>query len=448
MKQPFEVVVEGSDFSGMSFEGLVMKSQDRSFSFFNGADLLHCDVIDSDVRNTELSEAHLSHCTFVSSDLSGSDFIGSTVINTTFRSCTFKSGEWRESQFQGCQFVECSFEKTTLTLCTFEKCAFDNNTYQTLQGRSTYLNTFTECDFPVTDNRVFLSRNFGLKSGSQQSSDIVDATNMSLERLTYLRNTGGVSAQDIYNGTDSLFGSMKSYGRRAFSAIKYVELIIKSATEEGKLSATSLVVLEAMIIEHTRTIVDPKIFNSAMSLVIALRSQIYDLASTTSLGDILDEDDEIKHILMEFKESFTDAESQTLVYVIEMIARLNPGMLVVSSVKRGSTIIEVISTALVAAGPALLAINYALKQATVTVKEARKLADAFRRTPKKRTSTGSRKLPSRKSSKTNIVASGGKVTPEIGAIRDAAKEFGQILLRFDTSAKIVITIENRESRGK
>lgn len=438
-KTPFAIERLGNDYSGMSFRDVSIRNQQRENSFFNGVDLIDSEIIGSDLSHCELSETLLRGCAIHSSNFSSSDFIGSIFENCEFVGCDFRTGEWRNARFQSCSFVGCDFDRTTIAVTCFYECSFDDRSMRSMIHRAVALNVFSNCVLPwLVDDEVFASRNFGVPCVSIQHTQMIQSTGAGLEQLCLLRNLGRMEVIDLLDAVQGAFQTLATNGRCRTSTFEFMTLIVRAVATERKISPTSLILMEELITRFSSGIEDAGMFNIAMALVIEIRSILFDICASEGTMEHDAAEDVVDRLQLKFAETFDLDAMEFLVESILTIGYFPPGAIRIEKLEHGSTYVDTVTIAVVSLGPLLMALNFALRQATITVERVGKLKGAVKKVMAEPRSTRTRKDQSKTqlAKRTHAVADGKMDYQELAATRKVVRHGGIRLAKLDIEASV------------
>jgi uncharacterized protein YjbI with pentapeptide repeats len=436
-RQPFEVKKDGRDYSGTSTTGADARDLDLRKSFFNGADLVECRFTACAMEHCEFNESRIEACLFVATNLKGCDFVHSEITGSSFVDCDLSHGEWRDARFEDCTFRSCDFTHDTVTLCRFVRCTFDDATCATLQERSIYHNTFSRCTFATRfDRPEFTSRNFGVPAAGEPALVPIGAP-VTLEQACRLNNGGKLRAVHIAEATEHLCRSLQFERTQRNSALAFLAKVLRTMTDEERLSATTLFYLEDVISGLARTAAAPTMLTAAMSAIIEIRSALF--AMDTSFSDHgRHEEGCSSAIILRFSETYGPGQVEALRRTLEMTSQLQSGTLLLERLENGSTLVELVSTGLVSLASLLAALNFVLHQATVTVERITKLRRAANKAKGKAvTAPKTRKEGVRMPS----ILDTGTVKPELAPVRTAVRRFGKTLVEMDERAAVTVLAE-------
>lgn len=126
----------------------------------NTMDLSKTNIIGCTIENSYLGEINfnsadfdgsiLIHSRFICGNWSQTDCCSLTVSHTTFENIDFTFSTMRNCDFNYCTFIDCKFEHIALSGSKFDHCTFTNIH---IIHSSTYLNTYTNCNFENCDIR-------------------------------------------------------------------------------------------------------------------------------------------------------------------------------------------------------------------------------------------------------------------------------------------------------
>lgn len=442
-RNEFEVRPDDRDYSGLSIENRFLSDANIERSFFNGVNLVNCAFDGVKMNNTEFSEANIRQCAIFNSDLSGSDFVDSLFEQTTFVNCNFEKGEWRGAIFRHCKFKNCNFFHTTVTLCVFSGCEFDTQSIKSAEHRAIYFNVFSRSAFGEQTYDVhFASRNFGVPARGNYGGIVHAGSQISIEQLCLLNNVGGLRAIDVAGVAESICASLATGLQRRTSTLIFFSKIVRVLTEERRISSTSLIYLEITIASFAGSVDDQDLFTAAMTAVIEIRSALFSIATETLDPAWAGSTASTKDITIHFSETYGRRQAEILRETLADVAGANPEALAITSFRNGSTIIELISANTIAVGALLMAINFVLRQANVTVRRWRELKRTVQSTQKpKRTTKKAGISTGRTPSKVPAVLKTGPVLPELAPVRAAVNRYGRDLVEMDERADVTVMIQ-------
>jgi uncharacterized protein YjbI with pentapeptide repeats len=441
-RSEFEIRPADRDYSGLSIANRFLADSNIERSFFNGVNLTNCAFDSVKMNNTEFSEARVQKSNFLSTDLSGSDFVDSLFECTDFLNCNFEKGEWRDTTFRRCKFVGCNFDHTTVTLCVFVGCDFDAETFSTAEHRAFYFNTLSRCKFGrLADDSHFASRNFGIPAIGNQGTIVPTDSQISIEQLCLLNNVGRSRVIDVAGVAESICASLADGVQRRFSTLIFFSKIVRVLTDERRISPTSLIYLEQTIAKFAGSVDDQDLFTAAMTAVIEIRSALYSVATEAQNQAWENSSEPTRNITIRFAETYVRNQVEVLRQTLATVAGVNADGLGIESIRNGSTIIEFVSANVIAIGALLVAINFVLRQATITVKEVTSLSHFIskaRKTGKPNTKLS--RSTRRVRNKVPAVLQTGPVLPELAPVRAAVHRYGRVLVEMDEKAHITIVV--------
>lgn len=446
---PFEVRPGDRDYSGLSLEDRYLVKVDIERSFFNGVNLVNCAFDGVKMNNTEFSESKIQRSAFSASDLSGSDFVDSLLEDSSFVECNFEKGEWRDTTFRHCKFIDCNFDHTTVMLCRFIECKFDVATIDTTEHRAIYFNVFSHCTFgrEISDSH-FASRNFGVPTSGSQSALVPAGAQITIEQICLLNNIGRLRAIDVASVAESICASLATRVQRRTSTLIFFSKIIRVLTDERRISPTSLIYLEQIIVQFAGKVDDQDLFASAMSAIVEIRSALFSVATETREQPRDNTEGVARTITIRFDETYARHQAEALRDTLSNVASNSSNILVIESVRNGSTIIEMVSNNIISIGALFLALNFVLRQARVTVELVASIGRKLRKTRKSKKVGSPGGGPRRRPNKVPAVMKTGPVLPELAPVREAIRRHGRALVEMDERAdvKIVVSIEQMQGR--
>jgi uncharacterized protein YjbI with pentapeptide repeats len=434
----FDVKPEDRDYSGLSISNRFLIDQDIERSFFNGVNLADCVFSAVKMNNTEFSEAKVQKSNFSATDLSGSDFVDSLFEDTHFSSCNFAKGEWRDTTFRRCTFLACNFDHTTVTLCTFVGCNLDAQTLDTAEHRAIYFNAASHCKFgrAINDSH-FASRNFGFPAKSDQRAIVHSSSQISIEQLCLLNNIGRLHAIDVADVAESICASLADGVQRRTSTLVFYAKVVRILTGERRISPTTLIYLEQTISRFAGSVDDQDLFTAAMTAVIEIRSALFSVATEAGSQTYERSSAPARHITVRFAETYTTNQVEVLRDTLATVAGADSDKFTTERIRNGSTIVDFLSTGVVALGAFLVAVNFVLRQAKITVKEWTDLKRAFNSA---RDTKQTAIKPKRVRKKVPAVLKTGPVLPELAPVRSAVTRYGRLLVELDEKADVTIVI--------
>jgi hypothetical protein len=443
-RDAFEVL-ESRDYSGLSIVRRYLIHADSEKAFFNGTNISDCVFNDVRFNNTEFTEGNIDQSTFSETDLSGSDFIDSHFEDCRFTRCSFEKGEWRNSSFVRCTFVQCLFTHTTVALCVFAKCSFDADTQNTVEHRSAYFNVFTECAFerPFVD-AGFSSRNFGTPTTATGDTLVLAGSHTSIEHLCLLNNSGHLKSIDVVEVAEALCKSFVDGMQRLNSTLVFFSKIIRTLTDETRISATSLIYLEEVLSGLAGLVNDQDLFSAAMLAIVEIRSALFSIMKEADLKE--PSDGNVREIIIVFSETYTRQQADVLKSALERTSALASGGLVIRDFRQGSTWIEITSTAIVSLGGVLVSLNFVLRQAKITVDRVTALRKSLAKARGPATKEARTSVARRSRAKLPAVLKAGPVAPELKPVREAVHRYGRILVEIDSKAEVRLLVEQSDGR--
>jgi len=439
-RTPFEIRGEDRDYSGLSISGRYLADQNIERSYFNGVNLSDCGFARVQLNNTEFSEAKVAKSTFEDVNFAGSDFVDCLFEEIAFTRSTFEKGEWREATFVNCRFVECDFLQTTVTLCKFVNCAFDTATIASAEHRSVYYNVFTGCRFErLVHDVVFASRNFGSPSDAGAQSLVPSAAGPTIENVCLLNNREQLQVADLADVAEVLCSSLAGGQQRRNSTLTFFAKIVRTISDERRISATSLVYLEELITRFAGVVEDRDLLMAAMSAVIEIRTALFNIVAETQQAEPPPEN--LHSLNIRFAPTYGREQVEVLRRALSESAGLGPDDLKIKKLESGSTIVEMMSDAAMTTAALLIALNFILRQATVTVTLVGKLRRTVRDTFGSRKPPAPRKVARPALPKVRAILRTGAVSPELAPIRSAVHRSGRVLVDMDVRAAIVVTAQ-------
>jgi hypothetical protein len=363
--------------------------------------------------------------------------------NTEFSTCDFTKGEWRESAFIGCRFLDCDFTHTTIALCRFIQCEFDAKTIDRLENRSIYSNVFQRSIFErKLSDQAFCSRNFGIPALEQTGTMVRSDLGMTIEQVCLLNNLGRLRTVDVITVTENICAALTKGGQRRNSTLRFLCNVVRMLTEERRISATSLMCLEAIVLDLANVTTDPDVFKTSMDAIVEFRNALVLIAEETQGVDFQDIEGDVRGMSVFFPETYDRRQVELLKDALAETASGRASGLVIEKIQHGSTLIEIVASGVMSAAGLLTALNYILRQATITVKELGKLNKAvktsFKASSTKRpTKTVTGKCPS----KVPAIMKTGAVSETMQPVQAAVRKHGKALALMDEKAEVTVLIE-------
>jgi uncharacterized protein YjbI with pentapeptide repeats len=366
-----DVAKYGADLSGKDFENVFLDStQTLSHSFLNGTSFKTSTFLGAPLDQTELAEAEIQGCYFEKTEFVGSSFIGASVEDTIFRNCNFTDGEWRQSHFINVNFIVCHFNYTTVNLCTFDNCQFTGEDCKGLDNRSVNYNVFTQVvfDFLVEDD-VVLASNFGLPSQGTKRSIANYGAGITLEEVCLKSSSGTIVVSEFVDAIETEFFREKSSRLKALR-LEFISNIIRALAKHSKISATSLMYLENCFLTLAKSSSRESDALAAMSILLNIRSLLVNVFEHEGTESEYTECS-CAAIEIQYKRTYDRSDAIELAEILGELSNNDPATFTVSKFTTGSTFIDLVPTQIVNVGATLLAINFVLKQANITLVQVR-----------------------------------------------------------------------------
>lgn len=118
--------------------------QNFSYSYFINCDINNSVFENADFTSIDFDGTNLVDCKFTNGKWSRSDCCSLMVTNCLFNNIDFTLSTMRNCDFKNCTFIQCSFDHIALSASNFIECKFNDIN---LPHSSTYLNTFSKCEF-------------------------------------------------------------------------------------------------------------------------------------------------------------------------------------------------------------------------------------------------------------------------------------------------------------
>jgi hypothetical protein len=317
-------------------------------------------------------------------------------------------------------------------------CEFDGDSLSSAEHRAFYFNVFSRCAFgrPASEPH-FSSRNFGVPV-SGQAALVPSGGRISIEQLCLLRNVDKLRVIDVIGVAEALCESLAEGVQRRTSTLSFFAKIVRVLTDERRISATSLIYLEGVLARLGRSIDDQDLFAATLGAIVEIRSAIFSVA-TEAASDSSDQEGPVDHITIRFSETYARRQANSLRDALAEIGGAE-GALSTESVKHGSTIIELASTNIISLGAILVSLNFALRQATITVKRFDDLRNQLKKRRGRAAPKKTRKRRATKPNKLPAVIQSEAALPQITPVRDAVRRHGRTLVELDEPAMINIDV--------
>ncbi len=420
------------DFSGEDFRSIYFGAEPHlNHSYFNGIQAIDCAFDHADMRNIEMAEAQLENCQLHYVDMSGSDLVGSKFHNVDFISCNFAEGEWRDSSFIGCAFKGCHFEHTTVNLCIFEECTFCTESSAYFEQLCINYNTFLGCLIGHRiQNDAVLSRNFALPAAHKSRLLAPTGRGITLEHACLASGYGDFNIEAIAIAIEDELADSRQRRLRKLR-IEFIVNVITQLASQSMISAPSLIYIESIFTTFARSVHSDADLRIAMSAIMAIRNAIFE--ATQADDELVDDTTCCVGIGVTYEADLEVEDAHNLAHLLTCAIAMNGVEIITRSTRRGSLIIDYVVNGSLTISAALMAVNFALAQATKTVNHVSKLKESLVAViaplKHRRNSTQSpAKLPA-------IERNGGLAT-EMEIARNAVNRIGRRVTRLDRPSKI------------
>lgn len=443
-REPFKVRQDDRDYSGLNIQGQELSEEDCSRSFFNGTDLIDCTFRNVSFANCEFAEAQIVRCRFDNCNFIGADLVSALVDNTEFASCNFASGEWREARLENAEFSQCSFEHTTIALCMFNETWFDKSTVLSLQHRAVAFNVFSRCKFDQDFNdAVLTARNFGTPAAKSVTDVVDNDANMTMDDLCVLNNSGQYRANLLVKATESVCSSIASGKSKRASSLLFLSKIIRVVALERRVSATTLVYLEGLITSSATNVSEQELFVIAMHTVVEIRTALF--AISTELDGVSD-DFPVDKIIIYFSRTYIRRQAEILKNLLGSCASVSEDSMRIEKFETGSTLIEIVTTASVTTSAVLVSLNFALRQAKITLDRLDDIKKSFGKLTGTTKIPQSRKAIQQKKRQNTILRPAGvignpEVADQLAPVREAIIKNGRELVELDEPVTVRILVK-------
>jgi|GEM_PF-2877470 len=437
-KKRLDIASYAADLSGKDFECVYLESsQSLSHSFLNGSSFNNSAFVGAPMDQTELAEAQIVDCVFESTDLTGSSFIGATVERTTFRNCIFADGEWRKSRFTKVIFQNCDFNYTTVNLCVFDECEFSGQGTKYLDNRPVNYNVFTRCKFEDLsfDDDVVLANNFGLPSTGQRKALTGYGSTISLEEICIKSSSGVIVASDLVDAVQNELRRMNVHRLKTLR-LTFICNIVSGLARMNRISPSSVSYLEALFYNLGKAATSETDALAAMSIVISLRSLLFDFAKETSvepkIAGCLCQSLEIR-----YARRYRPSDARELARILGELATGDGGTFIVSRFAHGSTIIELLAVQIVSVGAVITALNFALRQVNTTLVRVREI----RTNSSKLMSVGraaTKKSRKKNASRVTALQRSGSFSTETSMLHHTVEKHGYRAVLLDDQAETTV----------
>jgi len=258
-------------------------------------------------------------------------------------------------------------------------------------------------------------------------------SSISIDQMCLLNNSGRLRIIDVAGVAETLCNALANSNQRRPSTLTLYGKILRILSDEKRISSTSLIYM----ITHFATLIsDQDLFTVAMAIVVEIRSALFSIAGEAWESAQRESGAAAHKITIRFSESYERSQADILRETLAHVSGSSSNHFIMTEVRKGSTIIEMaISTgtsAVVSLGALLVAINFVLRQAEVTLRRWSKVKRATaairrgRHKPEKATHQRARKVPA--------VLRSGAVAPEFVPVREAVARYGRALVEMDERA--------------
>jgi uncharacterized protein YjbI with pentapeptide repeats len=424
------------DLSGKDFEDIFLESpQTLSHSFLNGASFKNSAFMGAPIDQTELAEAEILGCYFENVDFTGSSFIGATVTNTTFQNCNFTDGEWRQSRFSEVRFIGCDFNYTTVNLCIFDRCEFSGENARRLDNRSVNYNVFSQSnlDFLIEDE-VVLASNFGLRGKEATRSLTNYGSRITLEEICLKSGSNDIVISELIDAIENEFTSPKVV-RLKLLRLEFISNIIVAMAKASKISATSLIYIENFFSTLMKSAASETEALAVMRVLFNLRRAQLDIFEQ-DFTESTHAKSHCRGIGIIYERTYNRADADELANILSKIASGRSDTFVVTYFAVGSTSIQLIASHAVTVGATLMAINFALKQANVTLVQANKIGKNFANLIRPALKKSKRKTSRRKTDL--LVQRIPTPQKEMTAVRQTVRRHGRRAVLLDDKSTVTV----------
>lgn len=431
-RSEFMPELEKRDFSGEDFRSVYFGARPKlDHCYFNGILALDCAFDQTDLSNVEMAEAQLDDCRLHHVDLSGSDFVGSRFHGVEFIGCSFAEGEWRDSTFVGCRFENCDFSHTTINLCVFEGCAFCADSSAHFEQLCINYNTFLACAISHrVENEVVLSRNFALPAAHKGRSMAPTGRGVMLEHVCLASGFGDFDIEALATAVENELAD-SSRRRMRKLRIEFVINVISQLAAQRMISASSLIYIESLFSGFARSVVGDADLRIAMSAMMVIRNAIFE--ATQIDEEQADGSARCVALGVTYEADLDAQDAENLAHLLTCAIAADGVRVNTHSVRKGSLIVDYVIDGALTFSMALMAVNFALAQATKTVNHLGRLKEglvAATAPPKAR-----RKSP-RSSAKLPAIERNGGLAKEMEPARKAVHKIGKPIVRLDRPAKV------------
>jgi hypothetical protein len=370
-----------------------------------------------------LAEIEITNSYFQGNDFTGSSFIGSRVENSTFERCNFTDGEWRLSRFAAVKFVDCDFNYTTVNLCDFDRCVFTGENSKRLFGRSVNYNVFTRSEFAraATDEAV-LASNFGMRGPGLHKAIALHGEGVSLEEVCLASASGAIRVVDLTGAIENEFLRTRQQRLKKLR-LEFISNILSGLVRANRISATSLAYVENLFATLARSALREAEILAAMTALLNIRSLMYDVSSRGESAE--SEEGLCVGLSVKYADTYSRTDIDHLREILGELACGSDRAFALSHFETGSTSAGFVTTIAMDVGAVIVAVNFALQQADVTLRHSQKFVKNWKKLlsqirPKL-------KAKSRKGHASRVPAlrRTGPVTPELAALSEAVARHGR-----------------------
>jgi hypothetical protein len=286
-----------------------------------------------------------------------------------------------------------------------------------------------------------LANNFGLPSKGARKSLANIGPGISLEEVCIKSSSAQTVVSELVDAIEREFRSANVH-RLRHMRLEFISNIISALARTNGVSALSLTYLETFFLDVARNAVTEADVLAAMSVVLNIRSLLFDFmrqpSSHAELAEFQCQDIEIR-----YERVYGQADALELAKILGELTNGDPDTFAVSRFAHGSTIIELVAMQIVSVGAALTALNFVLRQLNTSLLHAQKV----RRNATKLLSAAPKAAKKRRkktASRVQTLQQSAAVSKEASLLRQAVSAHGyQVVLLDDEAETTVHYISNK-----
>lgn len=229
---------------------------------------------------------------------------------------------------------------------------------------------------------------------------------------------------------------------RRTSSLLFLSKIVRVLAQERRLSATTLLYLEAVITATAAKVSEQEVFVMAMHAAVEIRTALFAIASEAS--DIEDAST-VERVTLHFSRTYARRQAEVLAELLARSSGVPPDALRIEKFETGSTLIEIVTTVAVTTSAVLVSLNFALRQAKITLERLDEIKKAFIKLKGKATKPRSREIAVKQTRGKAItqrrpasIIGNPEVAEQLAPVRHAMRQSGRTLIELDEPATVRI----------